>query len=479
MSFASPVFLWYFMPIVLAAYLILPKHWRNGLIAVTSLLFYAWGAGEFVYLLIACMVVNFAAGIALDSRWAYERLPRRRAILTSAILFDVLILAIWKYAGFLSIQVHNISSALGVGDTSIVALLLPIGISFYTFHHMSYVVDVYRGSRRAQRSPVQFVTYIGMFPQLIAGPIVRYHEIADQLADTNRDRFADISRGLPRFALGLSKKVIVADTVAPIADAAFATSAGDLTTPVAWLGAIAFTVQIYFDFSAYSDMAIGLGQMFGFRLPENFDRPYSSYSITDFWRRWHMSLSRWFRDYVYIPLGGNRDGAAKTYRNLAIIFLLTGIWHGAAWTFVVWGAYHGVLMVIERLTGVGTREPKTIGEAAVRRALTLLLVIVGWVFFRADGMEQAFAMIQAMFVPTFGPVPDTILAAVSTQGIIMLIVGCLVALLPPTFVTGRAIERFDATPGKLLRVAVICVLVPYAAISVAAGTFSPFLYFQF
>lgn len=479
MSFASPVFLWYFMPAVIACYLIFPRRWRNGLIAVSSLLFYAWGAGEFVYLLIACMVVNFAAGIAIDSLWGLERPGRRRGVLIAAIVFDVAILAIWKYAGFLSIQVEKLSTALGFGDTTIIALALPIGISFYTFHHMSYVVDVYRGTRSAQRSPVQFVTYIGMFPQLIAGPIVRYHEIADQLDDTNRDRLADISRGFPRFALGLSKKVIVADTVAPIADAAFATASGDLTTPVAWLGALAYAVQIYFDFSAYSDMAIGLGQMLGFRLPENFDRPYSAYSITDFWRRWHMSLSRWFRDYVYIPLGGNRDGAVKTYRNLIIIFFLTGIWHGAAWTFVVWGMYHGALMVIERVTGVGTREPRGAAEWIGRRALTFLLVVVGWVFFRALGMQQALDFLRVMFIPTFGPVPDAVLAAVSVQGLVMLAIGLLVVLLPPTLVFGRVIERFSERPGRVLRVAVICVLLPYAAISVASGTFSPFLYFQF
>lgn len=479
MSFASPVFLWYFMPAVIVCYLIFPRRWRNGLIAVSSLAFYTWGAGEFVFLLVACMVVNFAAGIAIDSAWALEGAARRRTILILAIIFDVAILAVWKYAGFLSVQIDRLSSSLGLGDTTIVALALPIGISFYTFHHMSYVVDVYRRTRPAQRSPVQFVTYIGMFPQLIAGPIVRYHEIADQLNDTNRDRLADISRGFPRFALGLSKKVIVADTVAPIADAAFATSSGDLTTPVAWLGALAYTVQIYFDFSAYSDMAIGLGQMLGFRLPENFDRPYSAVSITDFWRRWHMSLSRWFRDYVYIPLGGNRHGAARTYRNLVIIFFLTGIWHGAAWTFVVWGMYHGALMVIERLSGIGAREPIGMLETVGRRFLTFVLVVVGWVFFRAPGMEQAMDYLRVMFVPTAGPVPDTVLAAVSTQGLVVLGLGLLVVLLPPTLVFGRVIERFSSRPEKAIRFAVICVLLPYAAISVASGTFSPFLYFQF
>lgn len=479
MSFASPVFLWYFMPAVLVLSFVLPRTWRNGLIAASSLLFYAWGGGEFVFLLIGCMFVNFVAGLAIDSEWAANRLRRRKAILIATLVFDVGILAVWKYAGFFSAQVSRISDALGAGATDIIALALPIGISFYTFHHMSYVVDVYRRTKRAQRSPLQFVTYIGMFPQLIAGPIVRYHEIADQLSDTHRDRLADLSRGFPRFAFGLAKKVIVADAVAPIADAAFATPPGELTTAVAWTGILAYTIQIYFDFSAYTDMAIGLAQMFGFRLPENFDRPYSSYSITDFWRRWHMSLSRWFRDYVYIPLGGNRKGTGRTYLNLTIVFFLTGIWHGAAWTFLVWGMFHGALMVIERFTGVGTREPRSVVEDVLRRALTLLLVMIGWVFFRAAAIGQAFGYLHTMFVPRFGPVSDAMLAAASTQATVMLAIGALVVFLPRRYVAGRVIERFDKAPGKVLRVAVIGVLTPYAAILVAAGTFSPFLYFQF
>ncbi len=425
------------------------------------------------------MAVNFAAGILIDSAWAKARPGKRRAVLISTIVLDVASLATWKYADFFSTQTHNLATALGLGDTTVIALALPIGISFFTFHLMSYVIDVYRESRSAQKSSIQFVTYIAMFPQLIAGPIVRYNEISEQLADTNRDRWADISRGLPRFALGLSKKVIIADTVSPIAEAAFATSNGDLTTSVAWLGAVAYTVQIYFDFSAYSDMAIGLGQMFGFRLPENFNRPYSANSITDFWRRWHMSLSRWFRDYVYISLGGNRKGKFITYRNLIIIFFLTGFWHGAAWTFVVWGMYHGALMVIERLTGLGTRDSASVGESILRRAITMLLVVIGWVFFRARGLQQAGSFLRAMFWPTGGPVPDAVTAALSTQGVVALTFGILVVLMPPSLVMGRVIENFTSVSGRVFRVAVIAVLAPYAAISVAAGTFSPFLYFQF
>ena len=478
MSFASPVFLWYFMPATLLAYWVLPRTWRNGIVAVASLLFYTWGAGPYTFLLLSAIAVNYAAGLLIDSDRAADRLKFRRTVLYTAVLWDLGILAIWKYAGFASQQIDALSSALGLGNTTIVALALPIGISFFTFHHISYVVDVYRHSRRAQKSPVQFVTYIAMFPQLVAGPIVRYHEISEQLADTNRNRADDFALGFPRFAWGLTKKVVIADTIAPIADAAFATSGGDMTTATAWVGALAYTVQLYFDFSGYSDMAIGLGLMIGFKLPENFDRPYSATSITDFWRRWHMSLSRWFRDYVYIPLGGNRHGAAKTYRNLIIIFVATGFWHGANWTFLVWGLYHGALMLVERATGTGVVTAT--GPALVaRRALTFLLVVVGWVFFRAESIGQALTMIRHMFVPSGFELSEAVAASLTNQRSLILVLALLVVLLPGSFVLGRILESGRSRPAVVTRFAVMAVAAPCAAVIAAAGTFSPFLYYQF
>jgi alginate O-acetyltransferase complex protein AlgI len=477
-SFASPVFLWYFMPAMLVAYWLLPHTWRNGLVAVVSLLFYTWGAGPYTFLLLSAIVVNYAAGLLIDSERFAERPGARRATLIAAVVWDLGILGIWKYAGFASRQVDALSGALGLGSSPIVDLALPIGISFFTFHHISYVVDVYRRSRKAQRSIVQFVTYIAMFPQLVAGPIVRYHEIADQLAETRRDRLDDFAAGFPRFALGLAKKVVVADTIAPVADAAFATSGGDMTTATAWLGALAYTIQLYFDFSGYSDMAIGLGVMLGFRLPENFDRPYSAVSITDFWRRWHMSLSRWFRDYVYIPLGGNRAGAATTYRNLLIIFVLTGFWHGANWTFLVWGLYHGALLVGERLTGLG-RVTATGPALVARRAATFLLVVVGWVFFRAPDLGRALTMLRAMVVPSGTGLPEAVEAALTDQRTLVLGLALLVVLLPSSFVLGRVVEESQGRFAVAARVAVSAVAAPYAAVLVAAGTFSPFLYYQF
>src|SRR4051794_40496948 len=414
MSFASPVFIWYFMPATLAAYWLLPRGWRNGVVAVASLLFYTWGAGPYTALLLSAIAVNYAAGLLIDADRFTDRPRVRRTVLVTAVLWDLGILAVWKYAGFASAQIDALSHTLGLGGSPVIELALPIGISFFTFHHISYVVDVHRRSRPAQKSPVQFVTYIAMFPQLVAGPIVRYHEIAEQLADTKRNRADDFALGFPRFAWGLTKKVVIADTIAPVADAAFATSGGDMTTATAWLGALAYTLQLYFDFSGYSDMAIGLGLMLGFKLPENFDRPYSAVSITDFWRRWHMSLSRWFRDYVYIPLGGNRHGTANTYRNLIIIFVATGFWHGANWTFLVWGLYHGALMLVERVSGQGAFEARGV-ELVLRRAGTFLLVIIGWVFFRAQSLGQATSMLKHMFVPSGMELSDAVSATLTDQ----------------------------------------------------------------
>ncbi|MCP2251885.1 alginate O-acetyltransferase complex protein AlgI [Prauserella aidingensis] len=478
MSFVSPLFLWYFLPAMLVAVLVCPRAWRNGIIAVGSLVFYATGAGSFTLLLIACMVVNFLAGPALEpDDWGLGGSSRRRRLLIGVIGFDLSILLVWKYAGFATEQIAWFAQLFG-GDFPVAELALPIGISFFTFHHISYVVDIYRGERRALRNPVSFGTYIAMFPQLAAGPIVRYHEIADQLPQHRQHRLDDIAAGFPRFALGLCKKAVIADSLAPFVAACFSTPADEMTFAIAWLGAIAFTLQLFFDFSGYSDMAIGLGRMLGFRLPENFARPYSAVTITEFWRRWHMSLSRWFRDYVYIPLGGNRSGGHKTYRNLWIVFVLTGFWHGAAWTYVVWGVYHGALLVLERATGrAGT--PESTGPRIARRALTLVLVIIGWVFFRAPDLAQALSMIGHMFTPDFDGLTDVAASALTNQRLVLLLLAAGVFVLPATPVMGPLLESARTKPANALRVGIMTVGIAYATILVATGTFSPFLYYQF
>ncbi len=477
MSFASPLFLWFFTPLVLAAVLLAPRRARNGIIAGASLLFYAAGAGPTTLLLLACMAVNFAAGPWLEpDEWDTDR-ARRRRLLIAVVCFDVAVLIIWKYAGFATEQLAGFARLLG-GDFPIVHLALPIGISFYTFHHISYVVDVYRGERPALREPVSFITYIAMFPQLVAGPIVRFREIADQLPQQRTHRLDDVASGFPRFALGLCKKVIVADSLSPLVEQCFSTPADQMTFAVAWLGAIAYTLQLYFDFSGYSDMAIGLGRMLGFRLPENFARPYSSVTVTEFWRRWHMSLSRWFRDYVYIPLGGNRAGSGRTYRNLSVVFVLTGLWHGANWTFLVWGVFHGALLIVERAYDLA-EAPADRWHRVGRRALTLALVVIGWVFFRSADLGQALVMVGNMLLPDFTGLTDQVDAALGNQVLLILLLALTVLLLPAGPVTGPVLESSRGRVAQVLRVAVMGPGLLWAAVLVATGTFSPFLYYQF
>jgi alginate O-acetyltransferase complex protein AlgI len=326
------------------------------------------------------------------------------------------------------------------------------------------------------KNPIDFTLYIALFPQLIAGPIVRFHEIRDQLVGRleSSELFA---AGAFRFAHGLGKKVLIADTVAPIANAAFAAPAGELGAGGALIGALAYTVQIYFDFSGYSDMALGLGAMFGFRLPENFARPYSSRSITEFWRRWHMSLSRWFRDYLYVPLGGNRHGLRTTIRNLVIVFVITGFWHGANWTFLAWGAYHGSLLLLERLRG--TRgDPTDPAPNWIGMVRTLGLVVIGWILFRSPDIGSALAYFGAFLDPSQAP-PPSLLFALDPIATTCLLVGLATVLLPRDWVTGRLLWEAGRGPIRLYRPATLLLVFPVAVIFLVAGTFSPFLYFQF
>ncbi len=477
MSFASPLVLWYVLPAVLVSALVARRSARTSVVAVACLVFSASGAGGTTILLLACIVVNFLAGRHLEpDEWEIDQV-RRRSLLIVVVGFNLAVLVIWKYAGFATEQLATLSSWFGAGFP-VLNLALPIGISFYTFHHISYVVDIYRGERPALRNPVSFVTYISMFPQLIAGPIVRYREIADQLPQQRTHRLDDITSGFPRFAWGLTKKVVIADTLAPMVDACFATPPQDMTFAIAWLGAVGYAVQLYFDFSGYSDMAIGLGRMLGFRLPENFARPYSSVTITEFWRRWHMSLSRWFRDYVYIPLGGNRRGVARTYRNLTIIFVLTGFWHGAAWTYLVWGLFHGLLLVIERAFGLD-RAPATTRAQRGRRALTMLLVVIGWVFFRAPDLAGAFTMLGHMVLPDLSGLTDIVAASVTNQRVCVLLVALVVVALPANSGTGPFLESVRSRSANAVRIGVMTAGLAYSGLLVATGSFSPFLYYQF
>jgi alginate O-acetyltransferase complex protein AlgI len=394
--FTEPSFLFLFLPVLLALYF-LPTlkgsaygkrphaGYANVLLLAASVLFYARGGGAFTWLMLGSIAFNYVMAIAVAR-------DRSRAWLAAAIAVNLGVLAVFKYANFFAENVNALLTAFHVGSFAVPHVLLPIGISFYTFHAISYVVDVYRGDATAQKSPVHAALYLLLFPQLIAGPIIRYREIADQLA-RRVVRIDDFAEGARRFIVGLGKKVLIANNVATAADGIFALAPSELTAAHAWLGIVCYTLQIYFDFSGYSDMAIGLGRMFGFRFPENFRWPYIADTVQDFWRRWHMSLSSWFRDYLYVPLGGNRASKRRMYFNLVLVFFLCGLWHGASWSFVVWGLYHGTFLVVERLglAGVVRRFP-----APVRHAYLLVVVMIGWVFFRADTLQHAVAYLGAM-----------------------------------------------------------------------------------
>jgi alginate O-acetyltransferase complex protein AlgI len=477
MVFSSIEFLWFFMPAVLGLYAIVPPRGRNALLVLVSLVFYAWGAHAVVFVLIASVAFNYGAGLLIGHFGEAGRDAAVRRTMIAAIVVDLLVLFGWKYTVFAANQLDSVVGLFGSGSIPIPSILLPIGISFFTFHGISYLVDCARGDARPMRNPVDYAQYMVFFPQLIAGPIIRYKQIADQIRTPppRRQRLEDLTEGFPRFALGLCKKVLIADQVAPIADAAFG-NAGGLNSTAAWVGALAYTLQIYFDFSGYSDMAIGLARMFGFRFPENFDRPYTSVSMTDFWRRWHITLSRWFRDYVYIPMGGSRGSQAQTSRNLMFVFLLVGFWHGAGWTFLLWGAYNGTLLVIERLTGVSRLADDF--HPIPRRAGTFVLAVLGWVVFRAATLGDAGRIYGALFSFDFGPLPSAVADSFESLSLVAFCVGLACVLLPRGPALGPIVDRGWSGASLPARLAVMAAR-PLAAITVAAGSFSPFLYYQF
>jgi alginate O-acetyltransferase complex protein AlgI len=476
MVFSSVTFLFFFLPICLGGYYLLPPRFRNAWLLFSSLIFYTWGGGALVTLLIISTVVDYAMGWVAAGGVKSGNRKRIRIGVTGSVLVNVALLGYFKYANFIVEQFNALGQRFGFEQIAWTSVVLPIGISFFTFQSMSYTIDVARGRVQHLRNPFDFALYVTLFPQLVAGPIVRFHEISGQLKQRTMslERFAG---GAARFAHGLAKKVLIADAVAPIADAAFAADAGGLAAGAAWLGVAAYTIQIYFDFSGYSDMAIGLGSMLGFTFPENFRRPYSAVSVTDFWRRWHITLSNWFRDYVYIPLGGSRQGSGRTMANLWIVFVLVGFWHGANWTFVLWGVYHGGLLVLERLTG-----QRPVGEGAsrqvLRRALVLLAVMVGWVLFRSPSAVAAWDYLGSMFTAG-GITPEAITAAIDTRAVLALGIGVASVFLPGNLVGGLLVTNWQGLRGAAVRVAEVAVAFPYSLIVVASGSFSPFLYYQF
>jgi alginate O-acetyltransferase complex protein AlgI len=385
MLFSSVEFLFYFLPIFLIVYYLIPA--RNAFLLFASIVFYAWGEMRYLYVLFAYILINYCFGLLVSRSVANQHWWVRLGVLANLAL-----LIYFKYLGFITDQLNAILPHIGWQAIAVPSIALPLGISFFAFQGISYLIDVQRGDAQAQRSLLKFAMYKAMFPQLVAGPIVRYRQIAHQI-DARRITLYRIRIGICYFLGGLAQKVLIANTVAIPAEELFQLPAHDLTIATAWFGAICYSVQIFFDFAGYSNMAIGLGHFMGFTLPPNFNRPYVSLSVTEFWRRWHISLSTWFRDYLYIPLGGNQRGAIRTYLNLATVFVLCGFWHGASWNFAIWGALHGFFLVVER-AGLGTILDGL--WRPVRHAYTLLVVCFGWVLFRADSLDHAIHFMGTM-----------------------------------------------------------------------------------
>jgi alginate O-acetyltransferase complex protein AlgI len=476
MVFSSYLFIFLFLPAFLLLYKLIDHRFRNHLILGASLLFYWLGDKSGTWVLLGAIVGNFTVGYLID-RYRESEMSAgidaslSKAFLLIGLLFNIGVLAYFKYVGFLTYNVNALATDLGLHPlVPMLKAALPLGISFFVFQGISYLVDVYRGTVRATRSLLNFATFKSLFPQLIAGPIVRYKDIAADLPERSVDTDM-VFRGITRFTIGFAKKVLLADTFAVTADAVFALPASQLNFGTAWLGALSYTFQIYFDFSAYSDMAIGLGLMMGFKFPENFNYPYVSRSIRDFWRRWHMTLSGWFRDYVYVSLGGNRVGPVRTYVNLFAVFVLTGLWHGAAWTFVAWGLWHGVFMVAERYIGFESRRI----VSPVRWVYTLAVVIFGWVLFRAESFRYAFHMAAIMTGIDHGG--DARPFAEFWDGAlgIAFFVGAVLSFPVYGWIKERLPERTRIPLGFVFFSAYFLL----ASTKVLSGAYSPFLYFRF
>ncbi len=476
MVFSSPLFLFLFLPAVLAIHVLVPRAARNAFLLVASVCFYAWGEGRFTPILLASIAVNYGFGLWLD---AERGAPRARWVLAFAVATNVAFLVVYKYANLIVDSGNRIASAFGwpiALDVPLVAL--PLGISFVTFHALSYLIDVARGAR-AQRSPLDLALYILLFPQLVAGPIVRYAYLSPQIAH-REVTFDDFAAGVRRFIVGLGKKVLIANRLATPAAAIFALPSDELTFGLVWLAVVCYTLEIYFDFSGYSDMAIGLARMFGFRFRENFDYPYASRSIRQFWQRWHISLSTWFRDYLYIPLGGSRRAPARVYVNLVTVFALCGLWHGAAWTFLAWGLFHGAFLVLERL-GFGARLARW--PAPFQHLYVLVVVMVGWVFFRAESFAQAGAFLRAMVGLGRGSGIAYHPALYVDAALVLVLAAAIVGSTPVLPWLRRWRERRAATAfgwaADAASVAWLTAVLVVSCMALAAGTYTPFIYYRF
>ena len=472
MVFSSATFLIVFLPLTMALYYLLgvkitkSMAVKNLILLVASLIFYAWGEPVYIILMLLSIFFNFIVGKDIEQAQKRKNKKKAKSLFIFAIIFNIGVLGFFKYA---NLFISTFAGITGLGLRPL-NLPLPVGISFYTFQIMSYIIDLYNGNIKAQKKLFVFALYVSLFPQLIAGPIVKYKDIADQLMN-RKENWGSYSKGMNRFIIGLSKKLILANTLGSIYASVQAAGTDNMSVLTAWIGIICYTLQIYFDFSGYSDMAIGLGGVFGFEFCENFNYPYIAVSITDFWRRWHMSLSSWFRDYVYIPLGGNRCKVPRVIFNLLVVWLLTGFWHGAAWNFVLWGIYYGILLILEKyiLDNLVKRIPKIL-----RWLVTMICVMVGWVLFSAPSIGEAFRYIGVMFGRA-SAFADSTGSFLLTTNFALLLIGFACALPVYSFLIGLL------SPKKRSRVklALTPLLFVLCIVFMISETYNPFLYFRF
>ena len=462
MIFSSIPFLYYFLPVVLLVYGLTPRKGKNAVLLLFSLVFYGWGEPKYLAVMLVCTALGYGFGLALGRA---GRPGVRKALLAASVLSSLSFLVYFKYADFFLSNFNALTGA----SLPLLQLTLPVGISFYTFQILSYTVDVYRGEAQVQKNPIDLACYVTMFPQLIAGPIVRYTDVAEQLKQRGR---GDFQKGASRFLVGLGKKILFANLLGEVCAAWRGTQDGSVL--FSWLYALSYTLHIYFDFSGYSDMAIGLGALLGFRFPENFNYPYIAASVTDFWRRWHMTLSRWFRDYVYIPLGGNRKGMGKQLRNILIVWLLTGFWHGAAWNFLCWGLYFAALLILEKLVLLHFLEKHRI----FGHVYLLLAVVFGFVLFDAATLSGAWDCIRGML--GLGSLPIA-----SAEGVYLLKSNALLLILAALGATplpkriAKALEARCPKAAAILHPAALCALLLICTAYLVDGSYNPFLYFRF
>lgn len=465
MLFSSMTFIFLFMPIVCVVYLLAKKSLQNMLLLIASLLFYAWGGPNYLAIMLLNILINYTGALYID-----RSVSHKKTFLTLTVVVNLGILIYFKYCSFL---IDNINGLLSY-DLPLLEVIMPIGISFYTFQAMSYVIDVYRGEVKAQRNIYKLALYISLFPQLVAGPIVKYHDVNHQI-DNRTVNFRKVTYGTKRFIIGLSKKMLLANTLGAVADKIFSQPVDQFDSATAWIGAVAYALQLFYDFSGYSDMAIGLGYIFGFKFLENFNYPYISRSITEFWRRWHISLSTWFKEYLYIPLGGNRISPARTYVNLFIVFLATGIWHGASWNFVIWGLWNGLFIIMERITNWHKKDGPVI--RFIQHSYTIFIFLIGWVMFRAPNMTYAWDYLKNMF----GFISKHTLShdfIYYVDHIELLAFGVAVLCSMPLFTKMLTLSDKHVILKSLINAWLIVLFILSTAL-IASSTYNPFIYFRF